>query len=81
MMQEGRDGYFLRRARSQLLCASSKTELSVSQDVSEMLNQEKTAYHGRLFFLGGRGEIRTLGTVAGTTVFKTVSLNHSDTLP
>jgi hypothetical protein len=30
---------------------------------------------------GGRGGIRTHGTVAGTTVFKTVSLNHSDTLP
>jgi hypothetical protein len=33
------------------------------------------------FFLGGEGGIRTLGTVAGTTVFKTVSFNHSDTSP
>ncbi len=30
---------------------------------------------------GGRGGIRTHGTVAGTTVFKTVSIDHSDTLP
>jgi hypothetical protein len=30
---------------------------------------------------GGEGGIRTHGTVAGTTVFKTVSLNHSDTSP
>ena len=32
-------------------------------------------------YLGGRGGIRTHGTVSGTTVFKTVSLNRSDTLP
>ena len=30
---------------------------------------------------GGRGGIRTHGTLAGTPVFKTGSLNHSDTLP
>ncbi len=30
---------------------------------------------------GGEGEIRTLGTIAGTTVFKTVPLNHSGTSP
>ena len=30
---------------------------------------------------GGEGGIRTHGTVAGTTVFKTVSFNHSDTSP
>ena len=30
---------------------------------------------------GGGGGIRTHGTVAGTTVFKTVSFNHSDTPP
>ncbi len=30
---------------------------------------------------GGRGGIRTHGGLAATTVFKTVSLNHSDTLP
>ena len=33
------------------------------------------------FFRGGEGEIRTLGTIAGTTVFKTVPLNHSGTSP
>ncbi len=31
--------------------------------------------------IGGEGEIRTLETLAGLTVFKTVSLNHSDTSP
>jgi hypothetical protein len=31
--------------------------------------------------IGGRGGIRTHGTIAGTTVFKTVSIDHSDTLP
>lgn len=32
-------------------------------------------------FYGGRGEIRTHGRLASTTVFKTVALNHSATLP
>lgn len=32
-------------------------------------------------FNGGRGGIRTHGTVSRTPVFKTGSLNHSDTLP
>jgi hypothetical protein len=31
--------------------------------------------------LGGRGGIRTHGTLAGTPVFKTGALNHSATLP
>ena len=31
--------------------------------------------------LGGRGEIRTHGGLAPTTVFKTVALNRSATLP
>lgn len=31
--------------------------------------------------LGGEGEIRTRGTIADTTVFKTVPLNHSGTSP
>ena len=30
---------------------------------------------------GGRGEIRTHGDITATTVFKTVALNHSATLP
>src|SRR5438128_276454 len=34
-----------------------------------------------VFYLGGEGDIRTLGTIAGTTVFKTVPLNHSGTSP
>jgi hypothetical protein len=32
-------------------------------------------------WIGGRGGIRTHGTVSRTTVFKTVALNHSATLP
>ena len=31
--------------------------------------------------IGGRGGIRTHGTLAGTPVFKTGALNHSATLP
>ena len=34
-----------------------------------------------VFYLGGEGEIRTLGTISDTTVFKTVPLNHSGTSP
>ena len=34
-----------------------------------------------LFCSGGRGGIRTHGTLAGTPVFKTGALNHSATLP
>src|SRR5713101_4998308 len=32
-------------------------------------------------YTGGRGGIRTHGTLAGTPVFKTGALNHSATLP
>jgi hypothetical protein len=39
-------------------------------------------YFQRLLALtGGRGGIRTHGTLAGTPVFKTGALNHSATLP
>lgn len=31
--------------------------------------------------IGGEGGIRTLGTLAGTTVFETVLFNHSSTSP
>ncbi len=34
-----------------------------------------------LIKFGGRGEIRTHGDITATTVFKTVALNHSATLP
>lgn len=37
--------------------------------------------HAKHYTIGGRGGIRTHGTVAGTLVFKTSSLNRSDTLP
>jgi hypothetical protein len=36
---------------------------------------------GYLSVYGGRGGIRTHGTVSGTTVFKTVTFNRSVTLP
>jgi hypothetical protein len=36
---------------------------------------------GFLALTGGRGGIRTHGTLAGTPVFKTGALNHSATLP
>jgi hypothetical protein len=34
-----------------------------------------------IVMFGGRGGIRTHGTLAGTPVFKTGALNHSATLP
>jgi hypothetical protein len=39
--------------------------------------------HSKTFYIktGGRGEIRTHGGLAPTTVFKTVALNRSATLP
>ena len=40
-----------------------------------------TANDPRISPLGGRGGIRTHGTLAGTPVFKTGALNHSATLP
>src|SRR5215472_2560840 len=39
-----------------------------------------TANNGEQY-TGGRGGIRTHGTLAGTPVFKTGALNHSATLP
>ena len=33
------------------------------------------------FILGGEGGIRTLGTIAGTAVFKTTTFNRSVTSP
>jgi hypothetical protein len=34
-----------------------------------------------VYRIGGRGGIRTHGTLSGTPVFKTGALNHSATLP
>ena len=42
---------------------------------------ENTKIIGFLALTGGRGGIRTHGTLAGTPVFKTGALNHSATLP
>ncbi len=41
----------------------------------------KNTVHKDCIFVGGEGEIRTRGTIAGTTVFKTVPLNRSGTSP
>lgn len=40
-----------------------------------------TEITGHFYNCGGEGEIRTLGAIADTTVFKTVPLNHSGTSP
>lgn len=45
----------------------------------EILNKKKTEAKPRS--TGGGGEIRTHGRISPTTVFRTVSLNHSDTPP
>jgi hypothetical protein len=42
----------------------------------EISQDENLAY-----FFGGEAGIRTLGALSGTTVFKTVTLNHSVTSP
>lgn len=41
----------------------------------------KISHFNNIIADGGRGGIRTHGTVSRTPVFKTGSLNHSDTLP
>ena len=43
--------------------------------------QQKTAFNNARFCTGGGGEIRTRDRVTPVTVFKTVSLDHSDTPP
>jgi hypothetical protein len=45
------------------------------------VGQKETPRASGAFLFGGRGGIRTHGTLAGTMVFKTISIDHSDTLP
>ncbi len=45
------------------------------------LQDEKSEFFQLTIAAGGRGGIRTHGTLAGTPVFKTGALNHSATLP
>ena len=45
------------------------------------LNKAKTEVLALFVHTGGEGGIRTHGTGEGTTVFKTVRLNHSRTSP
>ncbi len=42
---------------------------------------KKSPSENGLPFIGGEAEIRTLGGIAPTTVFKTAALNHSATSP
>ena len=44
-------------------------------------NSKSGVLPGEIGVIGGRGGIRTHGTLAGTPVFKTGALNHSATLP
>ena len=43
--------------------------------------RKKGPAKGPFFLTGGEGEIRTHGTLAGTTVFETVTIDHSVTSP
>jgi hypothetical protein len=49
--------------------------------MADLLGEANGFDMGRRLNAGGRGEIRTHGTLAGTPVFKTGALNHSATLP
>ena len=62
---------------------TSKTRIPLCDTVEfeSLLGGNKKDDQMVVFFLGGEGEIRTLGTIADTTVFKTVPLNHSGTSP
>jgi hypothetical protein len=61
-----------------LLSLSAESSI-VRQPADFTVNSEATANRGK--HIGGRGGIRTHGTLAGTPVFKTGALNHSATLP
>ncbi len=49
-------------------------KFKMAKNANDIMELENTT-------VGGRGGIRTHGTVSRTPVFKTGSLNHSDTLP
>ena len=54
-------------------------------DSVEIRNEIRKAHQGskanRCLYLGGERGIRTLGTLARTTVFETAPFNHSGTSP
>ena len=50
-----------------------------SSNLSSAYNKKSTPVGAP--FIGGKAEIRTLGGVAPSTVFKTAALNHSATFP
>ena len=52
-----------------------------SAAASLCLRQKKTLEKSVFFCIGGEAEIRTLGGLAPTTVFKTAALNRSATSP
>jgi hypothetical protein len=59
---------------------SLSAESSIARQPADFtVNSDTTTNRGK--HTGGRGGIRTHGTLAGTPVFKTGALNHSATLP
>ena len=48
---------------------------------SEKYQYKKAPYWALFSTIGGKAEIRTLGGIAPSTVFKTAALNHSATFP
>src|ERR1700730_16188925 len=62
-------------------CACGKDRRTGDEREVANLPRETVATQLILLDFGGRGGIRTHGTLAGTPVFKTGALNHSATLP
>ena len=58
-----------------------ETELHCPNHPLSRTKKQKPTINGEPFLPGGEGEIRTHGTLAGTLVFKTSTLNHSVTSP
>ena len=57
------------------------TEFMSMRDIGRSLLNHDAWVRADVRGTGGRGGIRTHGTLAGTPVFKTGALNHSATLP
>jgi hypothetical protein len=76
--------FWQKRAFPELRCAAPNSRVLAKAKTREFearpLRKKKDVQMD-IFFLGGEGEIRTRGTIADTTVFKTVPLNHSGTSP
>jgi hypothetical protein len=61
--------------------AAPASGIGTCMGTSMGINDKKPYYTTISMRTGGRGGIRTHGTLAGTPVFKTGALNHSATLP